>query len=107
MRAGDPPIFPAPEICAYLRSVLAHRSPTISSSSTSSQRWERQARVYDYNARLYEPHTARFFTHDPAREFRNQYAYVLWKPVRMVDPSFVPEIDMSLTFSLTTHGSEI
>jgi RHS repeat-associated protein len=53
----------------------------------TGQRWEATARVYDYNARFYEPRVARFASIDPAREFPNPYAYVGWRPTHFVDPT--------------------
>jgi RHS repeat-associated protein len=52
----------------------------------TGQRWEWQARVYDYKARFYDPRTARFASHDPAGEGTNPYAYVAWRPLAFTDP---------------------
>jgi RHS repeat-associated protein len=53
----------------------------------TGQRWEWRARLYDYQARLYDPLVARFASLDPVREHSNPYAYGAWRPTALVDPT--------------------
>jgi RHS repeat-associated protein len=69
----------------------------------TGQRWEAQARVYDYHARFYEPRVARFSGIDPARQFPNPYTYVGWRPTHFVDPTgmqTVPDAGGAVALSL-------
>jgi RHS repeat-associated protein len=53
----------------------------------TGQRWDWQAQVYYYGARMYDPRVANFLTEDPARQYANPYAYVGWNPLRFTDPT--------------------
>jgi RHS repeat-associated protein len=53
----------------------------------TGQRWDWQAQVYYYGARMYDPRVANFLTEDPARQYAGPYAYVGWNPLRFTDPT--------------------
>jgi RHS repeat-associated protein len=52
----------------------------------TGQEWIEALGLYDYNARLYDPVTARFLSPDPADETPSPYMYVGGDPVNAVDP---------------------
>jgi RHS repeat-associated protein len=52
----------------------------------TGQEWIEALGLYDYNARLYDPVTARFLSPDPKDETPSPYMYVAGDPVDYVDP---------------------
>jgi RHS repeat-associated protein len=52
----------------------------------TGQEWIEALGLYDYNARLYDPVTARFLSLDPADQTASPYMYVGGDPMNAVDP---------------------
>src|SRR5262249_55541152 len=71
----------------------------------TGQRSEWSARLYDYNARFYDPRTPRFVRADPVRQFANPYAYVGWRPTSFVDRTGMVFSPANLNF--TAAGPDI
>jgi RHS repeat-associated protein len=69
----------------------------------TGQRWDWQAQVYYYGARMYDPRVANFLTEDPVITYANPYAYVRWNPVRYVDPTGA-ELTQGGLATLTAFG---
>ena len=53
----------------------------------TGKEWDREAGLYYFNARWYEPETGRFTTEDPIRDQDNWYAYCGNNPLSRIDPT--------------------
>ncbi len=70
----------------------------------TSQEFDAETGLYNYNARFYNPSIGRFISANPVvsdptnPQALNRFSYVLNSPLRYIDPSGYDEYDTSLTF---------
>jgi RHS repeat-associated protein len=53
----------------------------------TGQEWDAETGLYNYRHRLYDPHTRRFLSPDPAQQYFSPYLYVGDDPLLLTDPT--------------------
>jgi RHS repeat-associated protein len=68
----------------------------------TGKEWDREAGLYYFNARWYEPETGRFTTEDPIRDQDNWYVYCGNNPLSRIDPTGLDSYDF---YDSLYHGT--
>ena len=64
----------------------AYGNPEIISYRYTGQEFDAELGLYNYRARIYDPHLGRFYAIDPKAQFASPYLYAGNNPINMVDP---------------------
>lgn len=64
----------------------AYGNPEIISYRYTGQEFDAELGLYNYRARIYDPHLGRFYATDPKAQFASSYLYAGNNPINMVDP---------------------
>lgn len=80
-------------------------SPEILRYLFTGQELDEETGLYNYKARLYDPHLGRFYAPDPQHQFASPYVYAANDPVLFTDPS--GEISSDAIWGFVISGAEI